>query len=376
MIKNENLLAFNDYQISLINSIENNKILKFIKTKSGDFTIKVIDNDKELFLHSIYNPQNEAARFVNRYEDYSKKIWIIFGFGCGYHVKKLLKKLNKNQRVKIVIVNPDVFKKVLSNFDLSEILNDSRVDIILELNINTMVKKLKNILNNNLKKEIEIIPHKTSLKICSQEFSPIQDFFDEISVRKQNVHKHKNKIHKNIIENISHIPQSVGVNKFRHLFSDKPIFIVSAGPSLDKNIHYLKKIGDKGIIISVDTAIPSLQEVGIKPDFITAIDPNQALYDKIFKNYPDLKIPLIYIASVYPDVLDSYKGPKIVAFTSGDRINNILESYFNKGRLESGGSVASTALDFAYKMGGNPLVLVGQDLAFTEDGVTHAVDTF
>jgi len=39
--------------------------------------------------------------------------------------------------------------------------------------------------------------------------------------------------------------------------------------------------------------------------------------------------------------------------------------------VDSGGSVATTILDIAIKMGGNPIILVGQDLAYV-DGKNHA----
>jgi len=34
--------------------------------------------------------------------------------------------------------------------------------------------------------------------------------------------------------------------------------------------------------------------------------------------------------------------------------------------VDSGGSVATTILDIAIKMGGNPIILVGQDLAYVD----------
>ncbi len=43
--------------------------------------------------------------------------------------------------------------------------------------------------------------------------------------------------------------------------------------------------------------------------------------------------------------------------------------------MKTGGSVATTALDVAIRMGGNPIIFVGQDLGFT-DNKSHSSKTY
>ena len=61
---------------------------------------------------------------------------------------------------------------------------------------------------------------------------------------------------------------------------DTPAFLVSGGPSLDENIHHLSKAQGKGVIIAVDSVLPTLLENGITPDFVTAIDPQDLIFEK------------------------------------------------------------------------------------------------
>ena len=56
-----------------------------------------------------------------------------------------------------------------------------------------------------------------------------------------------------------------------------PAFIVSAGPSLDKNIDELKNIKGRGVIMAVDTAIKPLLKKGIVPDIVASVDPHKPL---------------------------------------------------------------------------------------------------
>lgn len=49
-------------------------------------------------------------------------------------------------------------------------------------------------------------------------------------------------------------------------------FIVSAGPSLDRNIHLLRQAAEHGVIITNNTALPALRAHGIPVDLLVVID--------------------------------------------------------------------------------------------------------
>ena len=71
----------------------------------------------------------------------------------------------------------------------------------------------------------------------------------------------------------------------------------------------------------------------------------------------------------------NYKGEKYIALQEG---YTPAEEYAKSNGyilVQTGGSVATTGLDLAIKMGCNPIVFVGQDLAFT-DNKTHSSATF
>lgn len=89
----------------------------------------------------------------------------------------------------------------------------------------------------------------------------------------------------------------------------------------------------------------------------------------------DIDVPIIVLSSCDKNVMLNYKGRKYIALQNGyppaeeyAKVNNYL-------LVETGGSVATTGLDVAIRMGCNPIVFVGQDLAFT-DKRTHSKQTF
>ncbi|TDX58910.1 motility associated factor glycosyltransferase family protein [Orenia marismortui] len=351
--------------------------LEILETKIGEPTIKVktIDN-QDIILHSKYDPVKEAIRFCDMYNlnEYSKLI--VIGFGLGYHVEELLKRIDYQQRIKVIVTNPKIFKVAVGVRDLSKVLEDRRVEIIIENSKDSFVDRLKRTFTSINEEQNKLIIHQPSIKAIPEGFSFLKDVIEEVNLNRENQNKFKEVIRDNIKKNIKLINDSIGVKQFKNRFKDQPIFIVSAGPSLSKNIEKLKLVQDKGIIISVDTALNPLLEKEIKPDIIVTIDPIKVNNNKFYQKMMEVDTPLLHSLGTCSEVVENYLGPKIIGLSKDDLLMDKVSDLVNKGRIETRGSVASTALDFANYLGGNPIIFVGQDFAFGENGEVHAEDTF
>ena len=73
--------------------------------------------------------------------------------------------------------------------------------------------------------------------------------------------------------------------------------MLSAGPSLEKNIALLKECHEKFIIISGGRTLSKLKEIGVKPDFFVMIDGDEIAYDLVKENL-NWDIPLIFQVSL------------------------------------------------------------------------------
>ena len=61
---------------------------------------------------------------------------------------------------------------------------------------------------------------------------------------------------------------------FEH-FKDVPLVIVSAGPSLDRNIRDLRGMENRCFLLAVDTALRPLLAAGIVPHAVIIADPTE-----------------------------------------------------------------------------------------------------
>ena len=162
-----------------------------------------------------------------------------------------------------------------------------------------------------------------------------------------------------------------GISSLKGMFEGKPGVVVAAGPSLDKNIHLLEDIQDKAVIVSVDASLRHLSTRGIKPHFVTSVERVTAT-SKLFHNLNSEAFNEVFLVGApvcHPDTFEAYNGPQI----SCDREHGYSTLLaLQKGLLIPGPSAGNMAYRLLRYLGCDPIILVGQDLAVSEEGKTHA----
>ncbi|WP_099190208.1 motility associated factor glycosyltransferase family protein [Tepidibacter mesophilus] len=359
---NNNIDILKKIDFNLFNKIsKTNKsdyTYNIVKTKANDYTLEIINNDilnnYKCFLHSKYNPQKEATLFANAQLDNKACVNIVYGFGLGYHIEEILKKLDKNKKLYVVDINLEVFKLALKLRNLSEILLDNRLKLIISDDEKYLSSKLKGLLIEGNKFFI----HPASIKTIPNRYDKFKFAIENWNIKKSLTDKWVNLLSKNFEKNKSIKCENIGVlfNKYKNI----PIVIVSAGPSLNKNKQLLHNIKNKAFIFAVGSALKPLLEIGFKPNMFCIIDPQEITYNQI-EGYENLDIPLVFLDTASSYTVSRYLGPKYVVCNDINRIKN--KDYL----IDSGGSVATAVMDIAIKFGGNPIVFIGQDLAYTNN---------
>ena len=150
--------------------------------------------------------------------------------------------------------------------------------------------------------------------------------------------------------------------------------VVSTGPSLTKQLPLLKKIAPYVTIISVDASFPVLYKHGIKPDIVTSLERIE-LTSKFFKEVPAAfhrDVVFVHSALQHRAVVENSFGTKVIAMRPFGYMQYYeLDDY---GYAGIGMSAANLAYEVAFHMGHKRTVLIGQDLAYGDDGTTHAAD--
>jgi hypothetical protein len=346
------------------------KRLEILETKSSDNTVRVsvkeYGRQKRLFIHSSFNPMIEGHRFALENMGEQKKVNLLYGFGLGYHVLYMVELLKPGNRLIVFDLNLDIFYQALKLNNLSDILACKDIKLFISDNINYISSNLARVIENS--EDLNIITHVPSLTATDERYDELKYILQEVNLRKSVSLEYRDLLQTNFHRNRQNIKHNIGA--FFEKFKDIPIIIVCAGPSLDKNKHLLKGLEDRALIICVGHALKSLLKINVKPHFIITIDPAPIVYKQI-EGLEDLDIPFILMATAAPENGEKYRGPKFMACQHP----NYLKSEESGFLIKTGGSVSTAALDIAIRMAGNPIIFIGQDLAYSSDK-HHCEDSF
>ena len=174
---------------------------------------------------------------------------------------------------------------------------------------------------------------------------------------------------KNSIKNARFIDKLNTIQCIKNFCSGENAFILAAGPTLSEVLPYLKQIQEKSVLICVDTALRSCLSAGVEPDFIILVDP-QYWNARHIEGLRALKSTLITEIAAYPSVF-RFECRQILLCSSLYPFGRYIEKYRGEyGKLSAGGSVATTAWDFAQWLGCTQIFFAGLDLSYP-DKKTH-----
>lgn len=325
----------------------------------------------EILVHYLAGPEKEISDFLNVIPKESTGVVVLIGMGLGYVIPEILKQRPHIRHLLVFDLEIGIFKLAMKALDLTTALSDLR--LILSFDIEPDLPAIFAPADKALLLEtIHKLQHLPAFEIDPSAYQALEDkVFGYISTRNligNTDRKYGQRFISNRLSIFKTIHRNYLLEHLHGCFSGKPAILVAGGPSLDKNIHLLPRIENKAIIIAVDTALPALFSKGIKPHFITTIDPHPITYEK-FAQFSDQSKGISLIAAPYvtPEVHQCFPVDRIFWTFSGKAmekwINNIMG-----GRISTPGSSTCAHLNLtaAIIMGCDPIVYIGQDLAYSE----------
>lgn len=339
------------------------------KSKDGMEVVRINKDDKWIYIGSKYSVKRDIEKLLNSIKECNDfTTFLIFGIGTGEHIKELANKFPKN---KIVVVEPekDIFVNYINNCSsVKQIIDQDRITLCVynENTINNVLSQIEEYNINNLFLGIYANYGEIYKSIKEDLISKLNNFVEMNQINVNNNKCNGLQYFKCYVNNLKYLDKSININSLKDIYRGKTAVIVSAGPSLDKNIKNIKGKEQNIIVICSVRTLKPLLESGIKPDFICAIDQGDIMYG-MAKEYFNLDIPIIYYEHTNFNFIKHYLGPKV--FFTADYIKSSTESLIGTevDSLPQGGSVAHTALEFSAYLGCKNVIFIGQDLAYTNN---------
>jgi hypothetical protein len=346
-------------------------------SKSGAPTVAVQQADgRSVFLHSRYEPVEEARRLVNAADIGDQIVFYIFGFGLGYHLDVLRERASSEAI--FCVFEPDLLmlRTAMECRDLTPLLESRRLmiftqpdkaELFTRLTPHTAMVSLGTV----------SVAHPPSRQLHREFFDQFETWLGEFAsfgrTSLNTLVLNGRCTAENIARNLGWYVASPSISRLRDRHKGKPAIIVSAGPSLRKNQHLLKDASERAVIVAVQTTLQPLLEMGVEPHFVTSLDYHEICTRFFEKLPPTLRTELVAEPKANNAIFSMFPGP--VSILGNEYADGLLsEMKPDKCRLSSGATVAHLAYYLAEHLGCSPIIFVGQDLGFS-DGLCYAPGT-
>ena len=319
---------------------------------------------KNILIHNENNPLGEAQEIFSMAENSPTSIHLIYGIGLGY----LFQIASLNSKGIVILYETDLnllwLAFTLVDFS-SEILKQN---IFITNDFDEMAQIVYRFSNTQNTPTILSLP--AIRKLEGDNFHNfVKTFQDVVGAFSLDLKYTKEKFYpslKMLIQNIPHLFNEIPLINLQNIYNGKTAVVVSAGPTLDRNIENLKRYRDKYILFTVGTAAKTLYANGIKPDFLCIIETHNAS-----KQIEGLDLSSVnFITEPFSNpALRKFKFKNIFLHSaSNNPINQFWSEIFSQEINEylSKGTVSYTALNSARILGFSKIILVGQDLAYVE----------
>ncbi|EOI2512070.1 6-hydroxymethylpterin diphosphokinase MptE-like protein [Campylobacter jejuni] len=369
--------------LSGVNEPLGNKLLNFIQNKTCsrfniDENLNIFDKTHNVFMYE--NLEEEINFFYQSILEKTPRYPFICIYGIGNAL--LIKNLAKHYKHLFVFESEiELFILALSTIDLSEELKVYKIILFdcvakdLEIQI-AMIFDQQSILEYLSLYEMFISSHyylkyyETSIlslnELCIKSAS--------VAVRNADISCFLPLlVYGQFLQNIPFMLESI---PFQRILSERKnkfenAIVVSAGPSLAKQLSLLKAYQDKAVIFCADGALSMLEKKSIVPDYVLNID-FEDLPLRFFQNKENLKQSIIALeCATHPNVVHSLRAENCMIVLR----NKALYQRFNLndfGYIDTGTHVSHFSYTLALALGFKNIIMIGQDLAFDEEGNSHS----
>lgn len=351
------------------------------QTSRGEAYPIVRKENREWHLNSRYNAGYAADVYAQeRIKPEPFFSYFLIGFGDGRIVKKFYEKMVDTNILVVYEPDPDIFCSILE-YDSQMIQKEDHIIYIVKgINDDLLEGLMYQLITYNTFQKLDVL------------ISPLYDvlypqacsyFIDKVIFEEKRAILNKNtetdsKMHmtENLLFNMYDYVKNSDVFLLKEELqkenlTDIPAIIVAAGPSLDKNIKDLKLAEGKAFIIGVDTALKALIREGIHFQLGITVDP--AINMRHFKDEAILDLPFIVEPYSMKEFVEVHRGRRFYCRGYGsDYCDSVCSDILSHANitLATGGSVATNAFSLVEQLGFKTIIMIGQDLAFT-DGHSH-----
>lgn len=333
--------------------------------KEEAYTLLFESNKKKKYIISKYAPLEEAKESLPSDLGNKETIWVFYGFAFGYAIDEVFK--NCGDETKVIVIEPEqqLLDDQIQAVNKEDWYEKENITFYTGYEKQSLIRLFTEWIPSSEINNFKIIPKNGYLEYYSAYYKEVNILLDEVTtnvlVQSNTMERFGNLFLTNVLRNRYAVQNGYDFLYHKDKYKNIPALVVSGGPSLSKNIKLIKDF--KGLIFTGGRTLTPILEQGVRPDFLVSVDPQDITYETLREN-ADNDIPLITLDQSNDKVVAANQGPQY--FLAGEEFTKDFLGNKEAQSLQMGGSVATVCVSAAQYMGCNPIIFIGQDLAYTD----------
>lgn len=343
-----------------------------IKAKDGHIVPVLRRGDTSIHLGSCYEGTYAAERWTDAY--ISDRTENVFLFGMGDC--QILLKLAERVPGKIVVYEPEplVYKMMKTTSLYKKVIKNGNIMLFCGDCHRQLGRTIKDILDADWVERTMVISHPGYQGVYDREWNSLQEICqqicDDITFMRAPLKRFTVSMIQNQIANLSRMQGGVPLRRLKRVWNpDLPVILVSAGPSLEKNVEELKKVNGRALIFCVDAALPTLLRHDIIPDVMASVDSAKDM--SCFDDVRCQKLPLLGSSNTRKEIFERGTGAIIWGYDHKQVMQIMNGAGIPLPEIPYYLGVSTAAYSTVVELGARVIILVGQDLAFSKTGESH-----
>jgi hypothetical protein len=325
-----------------------------------------------VLLGSAYDPEGEGQRMAEEMARQPADLVVAIGFGLGYH----LAAYRERNACPVLVYEPSLgrLRAALSAASPKSLLGSedvrfaTRLDQLLDLVCEHYATGLC----------LQVHPHPSLLRLAPEE---VREAVGRVAQAKRAVDVNTvTRVQQmgpwaaRTMQNADHLLTTPSFSRLFGAFRGVPAVIAAAGPSLDQQLPLLARSAGRLLVFAIGQSLRALRKAGIEPDLCHAIE-SIDVSRQILDSGDPRSLSLVLLPSVHPRLFEIPARERFVAYPSPNTLACwVAEVLGDRAFYPGGATVAQSAVHLAAAAGANPILLIGQDLAFT-GGRVYARDS-